>query len=80
MASETDLPRILDSKELARMIPYSMEHIRRLENDGKFPRRIRLGPARVGWLLSAVQEWIAKRVEESRSADRGAPTHNEEDC
>jgi prophage regulatory protein len=31
----------------------------RLERDGKFPRRLRLGPRTVRWRLSQILAWIA---------------------
>jgi prophage regulatory protein len=44
------------------MVPYTRQHILRLESAGKFPKRIRVGDNRVGWLLSEVEDWIAARV------------------
>jgi prophage regulatory protein len=32
----------------------------RLERDGKFPRRLRLGPRTVRWRLSEILAWIAE--------------------
>ena len=61
-APNSTLPRIIDRSELDMMIPYHLEHIRRLEKDGKFPKRIQLGPHRVGWLLSEVEAWINERA------------------
>ena len=57
--------RIIDAPERRRLVPYSDMQIWRLEKAGKFPRRIRLGPNRVGWSLQEVVEWI-----ESRKAER----------
>lgn len=40
---------------------------------GAFPRPISLGPRRVGWLESEIEEWIAIRVawrEEGRRPER----------
>ncbi len=56
--------RIIDRKELERYIPYSLNHISRLEAAGKFPKRIKLGVNRVGWLLSEIQDWIEERKQE----------------
>ena len=61
-APNSTLPRIIDRSELDTMIPYTLEHIRRLEKDGEFPKRIQLGPHRVGWLLSEVEAWINERA------------------
>jgi prophage regulatory protein len=55
--------RLIDWKTLRSMVPYSRQHIGRLELDGKFPKRVQLGQCRVGWLLSEVEAWIKQRVD-----------------
>jgi prophage regulatory protein len=55
----TDLPdRIITAPERRRIVPYSEMQIWRLEREGKFPRRIRLGANRVGWSLNEIMDWI----------------------
>lgn len=54
--------RLVDWKVLKTMIPYSRQHVARLEADGLFPKRIRLGQHRVAWLLSEITAWIEARV------------------
>ena len=54
--------RLIDWKVLKTMIPYSRQHIARLEAAGSFPKRIQLGQCRVAWLLSEVEMWIKARV------------------
>ena len=61
MTSTDILDRIIDRHELSRLVPYSLTHIYRLEAQGLFPERIRLGPQRVGWSLSEIMDWIAER-------------------
>lgn len=56
--------RIITKADLRRMVPYSPQHILRLEKRGLFPRRVQLGANRVGWLLIEVEHWIAARVAE----------------
>lgn len=68
MASE--LPRIITKRELREMVPYTPQHILRLEKLGRFPKRIRFGERRVGWLLSDVEAWIAVRKSVSESDPR----------
>ena len=63
--------RLITKVELRQLVPYTPQHILRLEKRGRFPRRIQVGPNRVGWLLSEVESWIAARVAER---DGGAPT------
>lgn len=58
--------RLISSKELRQLIPYSLMHIWRMEKAGRFPRRISLGPNRVAWSLSEVADW-----QEARKAERG---------
>ena len=50
--------------ELRRMVPYTHQHILRLEKQGSFPRRIRLGANRVVWLESDVLGWLDQRIAE----------------
>jgi prophage regulatory protein len=45
------------------MVPYSPQHILRLEKRGQFPRRVRVGANRVAWLASEVEAWIAVRID-----------------
>ena len=56
--------KLVSKKELRTVcgIPYSPQHIARLEKAGQFPLRIRLGQNRVGWLLSEVEAWTDERV------------------
>ena len=63
-----DLPdRIITAAELRQMVPYSAMHVWRLERQGVFPIRIRLGANRVGWSLNEVISWI-----DARKSERGA--------
>ena len=55
-------PRVISRRELCEMIPYTPQHILRLEKAGKFPKRLKLGARRVGWLLSEIEMWIAVRA------------------
>lgn len=56
--------RIITAPERRQLIPYSEMHIYRMEKAGTFPKRIKLGPNRVGWSLSEVLEWIDARKAE----------------
>ena len=53
--------KILKAKEVASMINLSRVTIWRLENEGKFPQRIRISTKRIGWLEDEVTKWIEKR-------------------
>lgn len=53
--------RLLSKEDLRRLLPYSNDHLRRLERAGLFPRRVRLGTGRIGWSEREVTEWIEAR-------------------
>jgi prophage regulatory protein len=56
--------KLISKKELKSVcgIPYSPQHIARLEAAGRFPRRLMLGQNRVAWLLSEVEGWLDERI------------------
>ncbi|MGE0626717.1 MAG: helix-turn-helix transcriptional regulator [Hyphomicrobiaceae bacterium] len=54
--------RIITEKEVISLVPYTGQHIRRLEKAGKFPRRIKLGENRVGWRLIDIEDWLKARL------------------
>ena len=56
--------RILSKPQLKELVLYSPQHIARLEKAGLFPKRVQLGPNRVGWLLSEVQDWLQERLDQ----------------
>lgn len=64
MERPTPTLALVRSSELATLVPYSMNHIRRLEYAGAFPKRVRLGPNRVGWVRAEVEEWLKSRMSE----------------
>ena len=54
--------KLITKKQLRDMVPFTPQHILRLEKDGRFPKRVRIGENRVAWLLAEVEHWIAVRV------------------
>ena len=57
---------LISKKELKTIgIPYSPQHIARLEKAGQFPKRVQLGQCRVAWRYEEICEWIAERVARS---------------
>jgi prophage regulatory protein len=54
--------RILSKKALKELVLYSPQHIARLEKAGQFPKRVPLGPNRVGWIESEVLDWLVHRI------------------
>lgn len=57
-------PRLITKAELRRIVPYTPQHILRLEKRGLFPRRVQVGPNRVAWLLSEIEQWVEARIAE----------------
>ena len=53
------------------LVTYSFAHTARLEADGKFPKRVRLGTGRVAYVEREVSDWIASRIAE-RDATTGS--------
>ena len=58
--------RILSRKALKELVLYSPQHIAKLEKAGQFPKRVRLGPNRVGWVESEVLDWLDQRLSKRR--------------
>jgi predicted DNA-binding transcriptional regulator AlpA len=54
-------PRFLRFKEVGLMCGLSRTTIWRMQRDGKFPERRRIGPNAVRWLAGDVEEWIRTR-------------------
>ncbi len=55
-------PVLVWPSELTTIVPYSPNHIRRLENAGQFPKRVRVGANRVGWVRAEVEQWLNDRL------------------
>jgi len=55
--------RILSKRQLKELVLYSNSHVARLEKAGKFPKRIQLGPNRVGWVETEVMDWLQQRLD-----------------
>ena len=62
MAHTETKPRFMRSQELSEAIPYSLNHVRRLEVAGLFPKRVQIGANRVGWVRAEVEQWINDRM------------------
>lgn len=59
--SSNEPDRIIRAKEVQEMTGLSRTTLWRMENKSEFPRRVSLGVGSVGWKLSEVKLWIAKR-------------------
>ena len=60
--------KLLSKKQVREIVLYSPQHIDRLEKEGKFPVRVRLGQMRVGWVEAEVLEWLQARID-ARNTD-----------
>ena len=50
---------LLSQKEVCGIIPFSRQHILRLEKQGDFPKRVKLGVKRIAWRKSDIEKFIA---------------------
>lgn len=49
--------------EVDARVPYSRAHLYRLEDQGEFPKRKRIGANRVAWVRAEIERWLADRME-----------------
>ena len=56
--------RMLSKRQVKELVLYSPQHIARLEAEGKFPKRVKLGNCRVGWIEEEVLDWLQARIDE----------------
>ena len=54
--------KLLSKRQVREKVLYSPAHIARLEAVGKFPKRVQLGPSRVGWVEQEVDDWLTERI------------------
>lgn len=64
--------QLLSKKQLLERVPYSPQHILRLENAGLFPRRIKPGGnsrnSKCFWVANEVEDWIQGHIANSRDS------------
>lgn len=56
--------KLLSKKQVREKVLYSLAHIARLEAAGLFPKRVPLGPGRVGYVDEEIENWIKNRIAE----------------
>jgi prophage regulatory protein len=54
--------QLITRPELLKLVPYTIRHIYRMEQAGKFPARVKVGANRVAWVKSEVLRWLELRV------------------
>ena len=62
--------RILSKRQLKELVLYSPQHVARLEKAGQFPKRVQLGPNRVGWVEDEVLDWLQQRLDGREEPNR----------
>lgn len=62
--------RILSKRQLKELVLYSPQHVARLEKAGQFPKRVQLGPNRVGWVEDEVLDWLQRRLDGREESKR----------
>ena len=61
------MSKLLTKKQVLDLVPYSPQHILRLEQVGAFPKRLKLGNggrnAKAFWVEQEIQDWIQNLVD-----------------
>jgi prophage regulatory protein len=69
LVAPPDLPRlVIRPAQIGQVIGLSRPMVYRLEREGRFPKRRRLGPRATGWLLSELERWLQSCPESSRGS------------
>ncbi len=55
--------KLLSKRQVKELVLYSPQHIARLEAAGQFPKRVKLGFNRVGWIEQEVLDWLQIRID-----------------
>jgi len=53
----------LDARAVQHCVNFTVQHLVKLEVEGKFPKRIRLGSHRTGWALRDILSWMQSKVD-----------------
>ena len=54
--------KIMSAKEVSAKTSFSIPHIRRMCNEGKFPTPISISESRKGWIEKEVEDWIIQCI------------------
>jgi prophage regulatory protein len=61
--------RILRLAQVREVTGLGRSFIYQLQAQNLFPQRVKIGARAVGWIETEVQQWIAKRIAQSRAAN-----------
>ena len=64
----TAATQLITKHELRRMVPYTPQHILRLEKQNKFPKRVQVGDNRVAWVLAEIEAGSRREPTSARQA------------
>lgn len=67
MMNYGDAMKIVRLPELIEIVGMSPDTIRRLESNGTFPLRLKIGQSAVGWLDSDITSWIESKKKKETS-------------
>jgi prophage regulatory protein len=56
--------RLYDESECKHLTKYSRAQRWRMEKEGRFPKRVKLGERRIAWVADEVDEWASQRAAE----------------
>jgi prophage regulatory protein len=62
------MQKLISWDDLPEAARYSKQHLRILEKQGKFPKRVPLSPFRHAWVESEIVQWVADRIAERDAA------------
>jgi prophage regulatory protein len=60
----SEFPKILVQREVLALTRLAHDTLSRLEARNMFPRRIKIGAKKVGWIEAEVAAWLADRMAE----------------
>lgn len=66
MTTDDSKCTLITSAEIKILIPYSPQQIKRMEDDGRFPNRLRLGPNKICWVREEIENWLEERLKDRR--------------
>jgi prophage regulatory protein len=69
MSRLSTTPELIVADDIAKRIPYSQNQLRRLEAQGTFPKRVRIGANRVAWVRQEIDDWIEARLNARNGGD-----------
>jgi len=55
--------KLLSKRQVSELVLYSPQHIARLEAAGKFPKRVKIGNNRVGYIEQEVFDWLQDKID-----------------